>query len=81
MYDAIVDGEDKYPLYVFKDDTTFKGVYLCNSNKNFDTRSGDHRYYDNYEFDNKSQLLIGVTSYITNNQKHHNLEFMFASRI
>ncbi len=68
-------------MCVVHDETTFKGFYLCKTKKNFDTNSGQAGNYKNFEFYNKTELLVGITSYITNDHKHHNLTFMFASRI
>ena len=67
-------------MFVIHDETTFKGFYLCKTKRNFDTTSGQPGN-ENLEFDIETDLLVGITSYITNDHKHHNLMFMFASRI
>jgi hypothetical protein len=67
-------------LCVVHDETTFKGFYLCKTKKMFDSTSGQPGKYEDYPFYNKIELLVGITSYITNDHKHHNLTFMFASR-
>lgn len=68
-------------MCVVHDETTFKGFYLCKTKKNFDSTSGQPGKYEVYPFYNDSELLVGITSYITNDHKHHNLRFMFAERI
>ena len=68
-------------ISVHHNNSTFKGTYFCDSYKNFNTTFGNNLSKTNTAFDKDTDLLIGFKSFLSSDQKHHNMQFIIAKEI
>jgi len=64
-------------FYVYHTDTTFSGLLIFDKNTTF----AGGAQTNNTTIDVNSQVIIGIKSFLSSDQKHHNLQFMIGKQI